>query len=147
MSILSGCKKEICICIKIRSLLITHITPKWPLPTMHEGVCFQKTLMTEWLMTYVTGKWPLPSMYVLVCLQMTLITEWFITYITICMRWCVFRLLWSLNDLFITCITGKWLLPSMYVLVCLRMTLLTEWLISYITAKWPLPSMYALMCL
>jgi hypothetical protein len=39
----------------------------------------------------------------------------------------------------------KWPLPTMYVLMWLKISPITKWLITKVTAKWQLPSMYALM--
>jgi hypothetical protein len=89
---------------------ITHITAKWPLPTMYALMPLQITLPTEWLITHITAKWPLPTMYLLMCLQVTLITEWLITHVT-----------------------AKWPLPTMYALMCLQHILPTEWLTAHVT--------------
>jgi hypothetical protein len=65
----------------------------------------------------------------------------------LCMRWRVFSVLCQMNDLLHTYITSKWLLPTVYVLMCLQCTMPIKWLITYITTKWPHCSMYALMCI
>jgi hypothetical protein len=53
----------------------------------------------------------------------------------------------TLSECFITHITGKWLLPTMYELMFLQITLLPERFITHITGKWLLPTMYELMYL
>jgi hypothetical protein len=49
------------------------------------------------------------------------------------------------TESFITHITAKWMLPSMYTLMYLQMFLYLESFITHITAIWTLPSVYTLM--
>jgi hypothetical protein len=46
----------------------THITGKWPLPTMYQLVCLQNMLISESLITNIAGKWTLPTVNVLMIL-------------------------------------------------------------------------------